>query len=339
MVTPNNGKTKPVIIREGLEGLRRTEVRVTVLMGGISTEREVSIRSGQAVVKGLKEAGYSVIPVVVDDTRLEGLDKLDTDVVFIAMHGYFGEDGGIQDLLESKGLPYTGSDVTASRTAIDKVKSKRIFRAHGLCTPNFTVITQDKFDKKGLDKGFKLESLPLVVKPSRNGSSIGVTIVRDEAGLVPALEVAFQYDDMVILEDFIEGREFTVGVLGEEALPIIEIKPSREFFDYEAKYKDINTSYILDPNISEGVWKQMQGLAIKAHKALGCRDFSRVDMMCDERGVPYLLEVNTIPGLTERSLLPKAALAGGISFSQLCSKIVDLALSRSEVFSGRFVKG
>lgn len=307
-------------------------LKVAVLMGGISQEREVSLRSGQAVAEGLKEAGHSVIPIVVNDTRVEELDRWDVDLAFVALHGHFGEDGGIQSLLEAKGIPYTGSGVSASKRAINKVESKKVFSTRGLSTPNFIVLRRHESlrPEHAISRLGKL-SFPLVVKPACNGSSVGVTIVKVIEGLVPALEAAFRYEDTVLLEEYIAGRELTVGVLGEEALPVIEIRPSREFYDFEAKYKDTNTCYILCPGLPGGVYQEAQDIALKAHKALGCSDFSRVDMMCDELGSLYLLEVNTIPGFTERSLLPKAAQATGMSFSQLCNKIVGLALSRDRV--------
>jgi D-alanine-D-alanine ligase len=298
-------------------------------MGGVSSEREVSLRSGQAVVKGLQEAGYSVVPIIVEDTRVAQLSYYEVDLVFIALHGSFGEDGGIQTLLETRGIPYTGSGVRASRMAMNKVESKEVFRAAGLPVPDFLILKSREFLHSGciLEKLGKL-SFPLVVKPACGGSSIGVTIVKVVEGLIPALEVAFHYDDTVILEEYIAGRELTVGVLGEDALPVIEIRPSREFYDFEAKYKDKNTSYILCPELPKKAYLEAQDIALKAHKALGCRDFSRVDMLCDASGTLYLLEVNTIPGFTERSLLPKAAQATGMTFSQLCSKIIGLTLSR-----------
>lgn len=309
-----------------------TVLKVAVLMGGISQEREVSLRSGQAVAEGLKEAGHSVIPIVVNDTRVEELDRWDVDLAFVALHGRFGEDGGIQSLLEAKGIPYTGSGVSSSKRAINKVESKKVFSTRGLSTPNFIVLRRHESlrPEHAISRLGKL-SFPLVVKPACNGSSVGVTIVKVIEGLIPALEAAFRYEDTVLLEEYIAGRELTVGVLGEEALPVIEIRPSREFYDFEAKYKDTNTRYILCPGLPGGVYQEAQDIALKAHKALGCSDFSRVDMMCDELGSLYLLEVNTIPGFTERSLLPKAAQATGMSFSQLCNRIVGLALSRGRV--------
>lgn len=328
--TENVLKLQGVTTTPDGENSRRAGIKVAVLMGGVSPEREVSLRSGQAVTKGLKEAGYSVIPIVVDDEQVGELNGSDIDLAFIALHGTFGEDGGIQSLLEMRGIPYTGSGVMASKMAMDKVKSKEVFKLNGLPTPDFRVLRRGR--------SIQLESIisrlgslpfPMVVKPSCNGSSMGVTIVRSIEGLVPALEEAFRYDDTVLLEEYVKGRELTVGVLGEEALPVIEIRPYREFYDFKAKYEDNNTSYVLRPVLPSGVYQEAQSMALKAHKALGCSDFSRVDMICDKSGVLYLLEVNTIPGFTERSLLPKAALSAGMSFSLLCSKIVDLALSRS----------
>ena len=329
--TRNGMELQFVTASPGVEACGRVGLKVAVLMGGISPEREVSLRSGQAVVKGLKEAGHSVIPIVVNDTKVEELDRWNVDLAFVALHGYFGEDGGIQSLLEAKGISYTGSGVSASKQAINKVESKKVFRTKGLSTPDFIVLRRcESFRPEYIISRLGSLSFPLVVKPACNGSSVGVTIVKVIEGLIPALEMAFRYDDTVLLEEYIVGRELTVGVLGEEALPVIEIRPSREFYDFEAKYKDNNTRYILCPGLPGGVYQEAQDMALKAHKALGCSDFSRVDMMCDELGSLYLLEVNTIPGFTERSLLPKAAQATGMSFSQLCSKIADLALSRSK---------
>lgn len=299
--------------------------RVAVLMGGISSEREISILSGQAVVGALEEVGYAVTPVMVNDESLDGLDGLDVDVAFIALHGRFGEDGGVQELLESRGVPYTGSGVRASRKAMDKVESKWAFVLSGIPTPEFITLLQDQpaEELEGLLVG-KLP-LPLVVKPSRSGSSVGVTIVHEISELSAALETAFRHDSKVVVERYIRGRELTVGILGDEALPVIEIRPAREFYDLTAKYKDRATRYITAPDIPDAVCTKAQRLALEAHSVLGCSGFSRVDMILGEGMEIFVLEVNTIPGFTGSSLLPKAAGAAGISFSQLCMEIVSLA--------------
>lgn len=300
--------------------------RVAVLMGGVSTEREVSLCSGQAVASALEGLGHYVLPIVVNDEEVRELDVLEIEVAFIALHGYFGEDGGIQGILEAKGITYTGSGVLASRTAMDKVATKEVFLRAGLPTPEFKVLGRGGpiMEIRGL-----LDSMPLVVKPSKSGSSLGISIIKEVHELPQAMEVSSLYGDRIVLERYIQGRELTVGILGQEALPVIEIKPAREFYDYSAKYKDSQTQYIVDPVLPVGLSKEVQGLALKAHHALGCSDFSRVDMILSEGGKPYLLEVNTIPGFTQRSLLPKAAQAAGIGFGELCQQILELALKDS----------
>ncbi|MEE9584174.1 MAG: D-alanine--D-alanine ligase [Candidatus Brocadiales bacterium] len=315
----------PVLTSEGQVGKR-----VVVLMGGASPEREVSILSGWAVVRALRELGYMVTPIMVDDEEVRGLDGLDVDVVFIAMHGYFGEDGGVQRLLESREIPYTGSGVQASRMAMDKVETKWAFVLSGYSTPEFMTLRRGQPIQEL--EGLLLEKLPLplVAKPSRSGSSIGVSIVRDVQELPQALETAFRYDEKVVVERYIRGRELTVGILGDEALPVIEIRPAREFYDLSAKYKDSGTSYITTPEIPKDIYAEAQQLALDAHHKLGCSGFSRVDMILSGEMELFLLEINTIPGLTERSLLPKAAEAAGISFQELCREIVLLAQGESE---------
>lgn len=304
--------------------------RVAVFMGGVSTEREISISSGRAVVGALEKAGFDVIPVVVNDEELRELDGLDVDVVFIALHGCFGEDGGVQELLESRGIPYTGSGVQASRMAMDKVESKWTFVASGLPTPEFITLRQGQPIQEL--EGLLLEKLPIpmVAKPARNGSSVGVSIIHDISELHQGLETAFRYDDKVVVERYIKGRELTVGILGEEALPVIEIKPAREFYDLSAKYEDKGTNYIVNPDIPGDIYDKAQRLALSAHNRLGCSGFSRVDMILSDDTELYFLEVNTIPGFTERSLLPKAAKVAGIGFPELCREIVLLAQGLSE---------
>ncbi|MDO8137291.1 MAG: D-alanine--D-alanine ligase [Candidatus Brocadiales bacterium] len=308
--------------------------RVAVLMGGLSAEREVSLRSGQSVAKALEERGHKVIPIVVNDETVGQLEGLDIDVAFIALHGSFGEDGGIQSLLESKGIPYTGSGVKASRLAMDKEKSKEVFMASGLPTAEFSLLRrgQPLTEVEGL---LSRLPLPLVVKPSRNGSSVGVSIVKEVEALPKAVEDAFLYDDKIILERYIQGRELTVGILGQEALPVIEIRSARDFYDFVAKYKDKGTEYIVDPQLPRSLYQEVQWLALQAHLALGCSGFSRVDMMCSKEGRPYILEINTIPGFTERSLLPKAAQAAGVGLPELCQRIMEMALRD---YCERFVK-
>ncbi|HHT9136256.1 MAG TPA: D-alanine--D-alanine ligase [Candidatus Wunengus sp. YC60] len=315
---------------------------VVVLMGGISPEREISLRSGNAVSKALKDAGFNVTCIDVKDEKLEELDQMDIDVAFIALHGYFGEDGGVQQLLESKGIPYTGSGINASRLAMDKLATKKCFIEAGLKTPDYVTVTEFQELTEIQQEVIKL-GLPVVLKPTRNGSSIGISIIKNINDLQIGLEKAFEFGYELLVEKYIKGRELTVGILDDKALPIIEIKPAMEFYNYEAKYKDDRTKYIIvektlserrntvgDPSypighLSPATYNKAQELAINAQKVLGCRGFSRVDMLMDDKDNLYLLEINTIPGFTEKSLLPKAAKAAGMTFPSLCEKIVDLA--------------
>ena len=315
---------------------------VVVLMGGISPEREISLRSGNAVARALKDAGFNVTCIDVKDEKIEELDHMEIDVAFIALHGYFGEDGGVQQLLESKGIPYTGSGINASRLAMDKLATKKCFVEADLKTPDYVTVTEFHELPEIQQEVIKL-GLPVVLKPTRNGSSIGISIIKDINDLQIGLEKAFEFGYELLVEKYIKGRELTVGILDDKALPIIEIKPAMEFFNYEAKYKDDRTKYLIvektmsehrnassdsSSNIgflSSALYNKAQELALNAHKVLGCKGFSRVDMLLDNKDNLYLLEVNTIPGFTEKSLLPKAAKAAGMSFPSICEKIVDLA--------------
>lgn len=309
---------------------------VAVLMGGMSFEREVSLRSGAAVSEALKQAGHNVISIEVNDEKVEELDGLNIDVAFIALHGSFGEDGGIQSLLESKGIPYTGSGIKSSRIAMDKLETKRRFLAEGLITPDYTLVSQPDItpEIKGL---IEIMGFPVVVKPVRSGSSIGITIVKNFSGLKDALEEALKFSSKAIVERHIQGRELTVGIIGNLPLPIIEIKPAEEFFDYVAKYRDVRTEYNTAVSLPSSVYKEVQQVALKAHQTLYCRGFSRVDMILGDDGRIYLLEVNTIPGFTEKSLLPKAARAANIGFVELCDTIVEFGIKDSEAHMKAFI--
>ena len=315
---------------------------VVVLMGGISPEREISLRSGNAVARALKAAGFNVTCIDVKDEKIEELDQMDIDVAFIALHGYFGEDGGVQRLLESKGIPYTGSGINASRLAMDKLATKKCFIEAGIKTPDYITVTEFQ-ELQEIQREISKLGLPVVLKPTRNGSSIGISIIKNINDLQIGLEKAFEFGYELLVEKYINGRELTVGILDGKALPIIEIKPAVEFYNYEAKYMDDRTEYlIVEKTLSEqrntvgnfsrtigflspATYNNAQEIAINAQKVLGCKGFSRVDMLLNDRDNLYLLEINTIPGFTEKSLLPKAAKAAGMSFSSLCEKIVDLA--------------
>lgn len=315
---------------------------VVVLMGGISPEREISLRSGNAVARALKDAGFNVTCIDVKDEKIEELDQMDIDVAFIALHGYFGEDGGVQQLLELKGIPYTGSGINASRLAMDKLATKKCFIEAGIKTPDYITVTEFQ-ELQEIQREISKLGLPVVLKPMRNGSSIGISIINNINDLQIGLEKAFEFGYELLVEKYIKGRELTVGILDDNALPIIEIKPAVEFYNYEAKYKDDRTKYIIvEKTLSErrntvgnssctvgflspATYNNAQEIAVNAQKVLGCKGFSRVDMLLNDRDNLYLLEINTIPGFTEKSLLPKAAKAAGIPFPSLCEKIVDLA--------------
>ena len=295
--------------------------KIAVLAGGPSSEREISLKSGRAVYEALKRKSQDVDFIDVDNKFCEGLKTIGADVAFIALHGKFGEDGSVQAILEELKLPYTGSRVKSSRLALDKAASRELFSKNGLKVPRYRIV------KKDTEIGDALEDFetPFVVKPQHEGSSIGLSVVGDKAGVKAALDRAFGYGDRVIVEEYIHGREFTVGILEERALPVIEIQTKHNVYDFNAKYTDEETKYIVPAVLGEDEYKGVRECALKAHQLLGCRDFSRVDMRMDNHGDVYVLEVNTIPGMTERSLLPKAALAVGISFEALCMRLVDLA--------------
>ena len=299
--------------------------RVAVLMGGVSEEREVSLRSGKAVAEALREKGHEIVELDITREDISTVRSARPDVAFIALHGRFGEDGAAQALLEEAGIPYTGSDSRASRAAMDKMASKCFFITYDVPTPPFRLVTTtqrwDQIDVAILEAG-----LPLVVKPLHQGSSIGVSIAHTQEEVAIALARAFKYGHQALLERYIAGREFTVGVLDSTPLPVVELRSARAFFTYEAKYVDEATEFITQPELEPAVYEKLQAIALSAHESLGCRHFSRVDMMLERDGSPYALEVNTIPGLTERSLLPLAAREMGISFPELCDHLVEAAL-------------
>lgn len=307
--------------------------RVGVLMGGPSAEKTISIKSGMTVCRALESRGIDVVPIELRDAPtmngyreqvIKEIYSSNIDVAFVALHGRFGEDGEIQDILEYMKIPYTGSKSMASRLGMDKISSRAIFESRHIPVPRFTIINKADLDKHyDTQVYFKELGLPLVVKPSCEGSSIGLSIIDSGADFHVAASNAFKYSDKVMVEEYIHGREITVGILEEKALPIVEIAPKKRFFDFEAKYNNLLTEYKVPAEIPEKKYRECQATGLEAHKALGARFFSRVDMILSEKGVPVVLEVNTIPGLTETSLLPKAALAAGIDFKNLVLKILE----------------
>lgn len=337
-----------------------SKLSVVVLMGGKTPEHEVSLISGAEVVKYLPSEKYQVLPMVIsknglrwqltDKTILLSSQQAKRDkskqeivtrnsrnlemqelkhsanVVFIAMHGPFGEDGTVQGMLELVGIPYTGSGVLASAIGMNKIIFRKLMNSVGIPVPNFVELRRGENAAKifqGLGKP------PYFAKPHNQGSSIGVSIVKSKKELPKALEKAWQYSDIALVEEFLRGTEVTCALLGNEnpqPLPVVEIIPGGEFFDYRSKYMDKNTREIAPARISKKLTKEVQGLAVKVHKTVGCRGFSRVDFILRNNKKPIVLEINTIPGLTPASLLPKAAKAAGISYPQLLDKIIQYSL-------------
>jgi len=293
----------------------RSAERVAVLMGGPSEERKVSLRSGAAVARGLCEAGYDAVGVDVTGDCLEPLPE-GTSAVFIALHGAFGEDGGVQEALEALGMPYTGAGPEGSRVAFDKCRSKAAFRADGVPTPPYEIL------ERGRERRL---ALPVVVKPPRQGSSIGVHIVRDEEKWAAAVEDAFRYGDEVLVEAFIDGMELTVGIVEEEVLPVVMIKAPDGDYSFEAKYTRGASDYVVPAPIGDELTECCRRVARGAFDAVECEGLGRVDVRCTVDGDVYVLEVNTIPGFTETSLLPMAAKEAGMSFAELCGRIMRTA--------------
>ena len=293
--------------------------KVAVLLGGKSAEREVSLKSGGMVLKALRAKGVDAHPFDPKEKDFAALEKERFERVFIALHGRFGEDGTVQGILEWLGIPYTGSGVLASALAMDKLRTKRIWAAEGLPTAPHVVLTA----QSNLKAASRKLGLPIFVKPAREGSSVGMTKVKRAGDLDEAFTLAVNYDPVVIAEKFIDGPELTVAILGEDVLPVIRIETPREFYDYEAKYIANDTRYLIPCGLPKAKEKSIQALCLKAFQALGCRGWGRVDLMLDKRGKPYLLEINTAPGMTDHSLVPMAARAVGISYEDLCLKILE----------------
>lgn len=306
-----------------------TEKRIGVIMGGSSSEREVSLNSGRPVAKALSDRGYTVIPLeITNETLYRRLLEEKVDVAFLALHGGAGENGAVQGLLEVMGIPYTGSGILASALAMDKVMSKRVFEAAGLKVAACTV-----FEGSGIPNYHEIASrlgTPVVVKPAAEGSSIGVSIVRSEEQFREAFQEARKYGPRVILETFVVGKEVHIGVLRDKAIGGVEVRPKGDFYDYRCKYTSGMTDYILPPEIEPDVYERVKREAEKAHQALGCRVYSRVDFLVDGSGAPWALEVNTLPGMTPTSLLPKIARSAGIEFVELLEIILEESVKRQE---------
>jgi D-alanine-D-alanine ligase len=301
------------------------DLHVTVMLGGPSAEREVSLRSGAAVVGALRSIGYRVSEL--DPRERNWKLPRGTDVVFLALHGTYGEDGTVQAQLDELGVPYTGCDAEASRVAFDKVLTKQRCVEAGVPTARFMVFNSASAP---WPRGW---NPPVVLKPVRQGSSVGLQFVDRVADWGKALGEALRYDSEVLMEERITGRETTVGILGDEVLPVVEVRPKQGSYDYNNKYTPGSTEYFCPALFDAAVTRRIQDAGHAAFKAVGGRDYGRVDVMVREDGQPVVLEVNTLPGMTETSLLPKAAAAAGLCYEELCRRMVDLALRRGMVAS------
>jgi D-alanine--D-alanine ligase len=294
--------------------------RIGVLYGGRSTERGISLLSGKAVLKSLQEMGFDAVGIDAGPNTAAELKKQKVDLAYIALHGPWGEDGTMQGLLEIMGIPYSGCGVLASALAMNKTFTKRVLDAEGLPTAKWFVA--EKGGKKTVPPRF-----PVVVKPPSQGSAIGVSIARTAKEYERALRASFTYEPTALVEAYIPGTEVTVGVLGDRALPVVEIVPDGAFYDFTSKYQPGKSRHLIPPRLERGVVKKIESLALKTFRALGCRAVARVDMIVDGKGRPWILEVNTIPGMTETSLLPDEARAAGIGFGELILKIIEYSLN------------
>ncbi len=305
-------------------------------MGGRSLEREVSLKSGHRVCEALETKGFDYVSFDVDEQLVENLIAAKPDVVYIALHGKYGEDGTIQGLLELLGLPYTGPGVYANIVSFDKVLAKEIFVREGITTPRWLTMSAESFKEMGaagaLDKAVEFLGMPIVVKPAAQGSALGIKIAHEPQDLPKALIGALSYDSKVVLEEYIFGTELAISILGHnspEALPIVEIVTKKEFFDFESRYRMGATEYFVPARLSKLMREKLKDISIMAHEALGCRDVSRVDLILADE-IPYVLELNTSPGMTETSLLPMAAAEAEIDFNDLVDQLVRMALSRAK---------
>lgn len=307
--------------------------KVLVLMGGISTEREISLKSGTAVAKALADAGYIVETLDIKQDNVSEIAKINPDVVYLALHGKGGEDGCIQGMLEWMGIPYTGPGVSASAVCMDKALTKKILVQSGIPTPKSAEYRKDQCSNINslAEELIEQLGLPMVLKAPCQGSSIGVVIVRDKDSIAGAVEEVFKYDDTLLAEQFVSGVEISVPVIGNEnpeVLPIIEIVPVSEFYDFHSKYTPGMSSHIIPARISKSAEDNVNRLAAEAYIKTGCKGVSRIDFIVDENDNPFVIEINTIPGMTETSLVPDSAKYAGLKFSELVDKIVKLALEK-----------
>jgi len=299
--------------------------KVAVLYGGNSAERDVSLRSGDAIFKALTSMGYNAELIDTKDFILSELANKDIDRVFIALHGRGGEDGCLQGALEYMDIPYTGSDVLGSALSMDKIRSKQVFQAVNIPTAPFCIADKSIYEQGDAQKIIEELGHKVMVKPANEGSSIGMAMATDAKQLHAALTAAFEYDQDVLVEAWITGPEYTVAILGNESLPAIHMETPREFYDYKAKYQSTTTQYHCPCGLPKENEEQLQAIALRAFKATGAKGWGRVDVMRSEINGWQVLEVNTVPGMTETSLVPKAAKEHGLSFNELVSKVLEIS--------------
>lgn len=316
-------------------------MKIGVLYGGLSSERPVSLNSAKGVINALKRKGYETVEI--DFQHVKQLDSFineKIDIVFNALHGGIGEDGHIQAYLDLLNIPYIGSDCVSSALAMDKWKAKRIFKEVGIpVAKDWKIIKETWKDKKSTYKEVWREDRMYVIKPIHEGSTIGMTFATGVVEIEKGIDTAFQYDTEVLVEEFIKGREFTVGVMGEKgneiALPIVEIVPKTKFYDYEAKYTKGMTEYLVPASLPEKIEKRMKEIGVTAHQSLGCRTYARVDVILSEDNIPYVLEINTLPGMTETSLFPKAAKSFGLEYDDMIEHLILTGLKNQQLILKR----
>ncbi|WEG11398.1 D-alanine--D-alanine ligase [Pullulanibacillus sp. KACC 23026] len=300
-------------------------MKIAVIYGGVSSEREVSLSTGKGVMEALKKKGHEVTGIDFHPDRLEEVIQLDSDLAFIGLHGKFGEDGRLQALLDMLKIPYIGSGVGASSLAMDKGRAKVMFEKAGIRVAEGRVIKNNEL-LEASPFGY-----PVVIKPNQEGSTIGLTIAEDQESFIAGIQNAFKYDSEVMIESYVKGKELTVSILGNDALPIIEIVPKNSYYDYESKYAPGMSEHIVPARVDQALTKKIQEWAIRAHQALGCSIYSRVDFIVPEDGSePVILEVNTLPGMTPTSLFPDAAREVGLSYEDMIDKLVQLTLAKRD---------
>lgn len=313
-----------------------TNKRIGVIAGGISAERDVSLRSGMAVYSALQNKGYNVVFLDVQSNVAQMIQSEKIDIAFLVLHGGWGENGAIQGMLEVMNIPYTGSGVMASALAMDKEASKKMFLHHGLSVPKFKVVKKEAKLQNAIDSDTSkaisiLENqidfpLPWVIKPATEGSSVGVNIIKTKSEIPQYAKIAYEYGDRIIIEKYTKGKEIQIGILGDRILGGVEVRPSLEFYSYKAKYTPGLTQYILPPEVDGQTYERLKLAGLRAHKALSCEGATRVDLILDDEGNIFVLEVNTIPGMTETSLLPKIASLCEMDFTALVEEMLRLAI-------------